>query len=214
MQVIPLFPLPVVFFPGEKLPLHIFETRYLDMLHYCRTTGESFGIASVVNKKVSSVGCLARITEVSEALEDGSFDIVCEGVDRFLVHQFITDKSYLQAKVSFFKDEHEVLGISEATLEIAKLFEQIKAMIQRDLGLEDLKTPTNSFEYAHYVGFDLAQKQNLLEIKSEIERIEYIKTHLLDVVPKLIAYEQVKARIQMNGHFRHFPPTHINPEHL
>ena len=43
MPRVPLFPLNLVLFPGQNLPLHIFEQRYKDMLQRCLQNQEPFG---------------------------------------------------------------------------------------------------------------------------------------------------------------------------
>ena len=41
---IPIFPLPLVLLPGEKLPLHIFEEKYKKMIEHCLKNNKKFGI--------------------------------------------------------------------------------------------------------------------------------------------------------------------------
>ena len=43
---IPIFPLPLVLLPGEKLPLHIFEAKYKKMVEYCLKHNQKFGIVN------------------------------------------------------------------------------------------------------------------------------------------------------------------------
>ncbi len=63
-----------------------------------------------------------------------------------------------------------------------------------------------SFQVAHYIGLELTQKQNLLEIKSEKERLLFIKDHLEKSLPRIRGFEEMRNRIKSNGHFRKFPP--------
>ena len=53
MEVIPLFPLNIVLFPGGPLPLRIFETRYLDMVRRCMRDGQGFGVVLIREGTVS-----------------------------------------------------------------------------------------------------------------------------------------------------------------
>jgi len=49
---IPIFPLGIVVYPGENLNLHIFESRYKQLIQECYSDAKPFGIPSVINKKV------------------------------------------------------------------------------------------------------------------------------------------------------------------
>ena len=54
---IPIFPLPLVLLPGEKLPLHIFEAKYKKMVEYCLKHNQKFGIVNSRNNDTLSIGC-------------------------------------------------------------------------------------------------------------------------------------------------------------
>ena len=63
---LPIFELPLVLLPGERLPLHIFEERYKRMIRACLETGEPFGVLLRDSDGARSLGCMARVTEVIE----------------------------------------------------------------------------------------------------------------------------------------------------
>lgn len=212
---IPLFPLPLVLYPGENIPLHIFEPRYREMVAECTRDGHPFGIVSYLNNKVSTVGCSCDIAHVQAAYEDGRYDIIGLGVDRFLVVGFDTKRSFLQGNVSYFHDvgEDENTTVIEGLLEqITPLFVEILTMAKQEVALHPVETPTRSFDFAHYVGFELTQKQNLLEIISEYERLVFIKHHLEHIIPKLRAFEETRNKIRSNGHFKEFPPIQFKTD--
>jgi Lon protease-like protein len=211
IKLVPLFPLQLVLYPNEILPLHIFEERYKNMIQYCIETDEPFGLLSYIDQKVSRIGCLCKINKVNKKYEDGRIDIVCQGSDRFLVHSFNSSKSYLQGTISAF---HDAETMEDA---IPGLLERLQGKYDKLLEIaakswEDLpdQLPANSYEFAHLVGFDLAQKQNLLEIKSETERLKFLIEHLDRIIPQMKAFEEVQNRIKLNGHFREFPPLNFN----
>ena len=207
---IPLFPLPLVLFPGEQIPLHIFEARYKEMVSECLRDGHPFGIVSFLNNKISSVGCTCSIAQVSTAYDDGRFDIIGMGSDRFLIHGFNTTRSFLQGTVSYFHDvvaEESTASAHRLLGEIEPLFQEILQLAKEEVSIHPVETPIHSFGFAHFVGFELSQKQNLLEIKSEFERLVFIKHHLDHILPKLRAFEETRAKIRSNGHFREYPPV-------
>lgn len=212
---IPLFPLPLVLFPGEDIPLHIFEPRYKEMISECLRDGHGFGVVSYLNNRVSSVGCACEIVSVSTTYDDGRYDIIGRGTDRFLVYGFDTKRSFLQGNVSYFHDDvdEEHTAIIDGMLDqIEPMFKEILNLAKQEVTPHAVAVPTKSFGFAHYIGFELSQKQNLLEIKSEYERLVFIKHHLDHVLPKLRAFEETRHKIRSNGHFKEFPPIQFNTD--
>lgn len=103
-MLIPLFPLPLVLFPGEARILRIFEPRYQTMLQDCLDSDSPFGIAltrpSPYGEEAPphAVGTLAYITEVIRMPNDIS-GIRVYGGDRFCISAFRYDKPYVQAVI-------------------------------------------------------------------------------------------------------------------
>jgi len=103
---IPIFPLPMVFFPGQVRSLHIFEARYKELLQHCIHTGSPFGI--VLEQRPSKdnpspaphrIGVIAHIFQVARQPDD-TFLIQVYGGERFQVAQFYNDKPFLQADIT------------------------------------------------------------------------------------------------------------------
>jgi hypothetical protein len=122
MAKLPLFPLNLVLFPGQALPLHIFEERYKAMLQRCLRDQIPFGVALIRDTgrfgrgSPHQVGTLARITQVDEIPEGrcavpaphhGScFHINCRGEQRFRVTALDRrEAEYMMAEVELFPDE-------------------------------------------------------------------------------------------------------------
>jgi len=102
---LPLFPLNTVLFPGQIIPLHIFEPRYHAMIKECLAQDGLFGVVLIrqgmeVGGKADpfEIGTTARIKQVSQ-LEDGSLDIICVGEQRFKIQSLAWDQSYLSGEV-------------------------------------------------------------------------------------------------------------------
>ena len=84
MAELGLFPLPLVLVPTERVPLHIFEPRYRDLIGECIETGDEFGIVLVGSAgDLHDVGTRAAVSQVLEVLPDGRLNVVVEGGDRF-----------------------------------------------------------------------------------------------------------------------------------
>ena len=88
-EIIPLFPLPgALLLPRARLPLHIFEPRYLAMLEDClKTPARLIGMIQPRQgpggeRLLSSIGCAGRVTAFSET-EDGRYMITLTGISRF-----------------------------------------------------------------------------------------------------------------------------------
>lgn len=90
---IPLFPLGTVLFPSGRLPLQIFERRYVDMISKCMREGTGFGVvwirrgtevaeASVTNLDLGDYGTMATIVDWDQ-LSNGLLGITIEGAERF-----------------------------------------------------------------------------------------------------------------------------------
>ena len=83
---IPIFPLPLVLLPGEKLPLHIFEDKYKKMIEYCLKNNQKFGIINSKNSDSLVIGCTASIEQLVGGENDSrEYDILVSGVERFIV---------------------------------------------------------------------------------------------------------------------------------
>jgi uncharacterized protein len=106
---IPLFPLHTVLFPGQVLPLHIFEPRYRQMIGECLQHSAPFGVVLIKKGTEAGqaaepvmVGTTARITHV-QTLDDGRMNILTVGDTRFRVLQLHTERAYLEATTSLWQ---------------------------------------------------------------------------------------------------------------
>src|SRR6185436_1893509 len=135
---LPLFPLPVVLFPGVPLPLHIFEPRYRQMLTDIRVSNNLFGLA-YFDPTISSgevppaghVGCVAVVTE-TQTFPDGRSNILTLGIIRYRIDGYVErGDPYLVAEVTYFEDDEE----DEAVLagpakEVAETFTRIAQAVR------------------------------------------------------------------------------------
>ena len=212
---LPLFPLPVVLFPGVPLPLHIFEPRYRQMLTDIQLSDNMFGLAyfdpSVSeNEKppAGHVGCVAEVTE-TQTFPDGRSTIMTLGVIRYRIESYVErGDPYLVAQVSYFEDDEEDESRLTATArEVAETFTRI-AQAVRTINDEraslpditDTEPQRLSFLVAAAMEIEADVKQELLELRSTSERLERLRT-MLNIAVK--GYEE-RARIhelaKSNGH--------------
>jgi Lon protease-like protein len=212
---LPLFPLPVVLFPGVPLPLHIFEPRYRQMLSDIRITNNLFGVAyfdpaNTTNAvpQAGQVGCVAEVTE-AQTLPDGRSNILTLGVIRFRIESYVEKgDAYLVAKVSYFEDEdQDEATLAGPTREVADTFTRIARAV-RTINDERTSLPdiTNtepqklSFLVAAAMELDGEVKQELLELRSTFERLERLRVMLLLAVKGYEERARIHELAKGNGH--------------
>jgi len=181
---LPLFPLDVVFFPGEDLPLHIFEPRYRLMINECAEQKTPFGIVLVrpnsqhLKEETYSIGTIAKI-EVLDRLEDGRMNLIARGLQRFRILELHRHKPYLSGLVEVFEDQVEQ-DQSQATcaIQASELFNAYLQVLIQIIGKEsiDFVLPTAPEELSHFIAYFLdipnPRKQQLLELTSSTKRLE------------------------------------------
>src|ERR1700709_607116 len=91
-ELIPIFPLETVVYPGDALNLHIFEPRYQQLINDCAETKMAFGIPAVVNRNIGGLGTLVELKHVANVQPDGQMDIQTRGVGLFRSKELL--KSY------------------------------------------------------------------------------------------------------------------------
>lgn len=111
---LPLFPLGTVLYPGLVLPLHIFEDRYKQLVRDLVTGPEPrrFGVIAIREGRETGVngvaalheiGCTATLRDVTE-VEDGDYDIVSVGTDRFRLRELDESRPYLTGDVEILAE--------------------------------------------------------------------------------------------------------------
>jgi len=203
---LPLFPLNLVLYPGEQLPLHIFEERYKELSHYCLDHDVAFGIIRSAEGTLAEVGTTARIEEIVSRYEDGRMDIRVTGEERFRLLEVHDEKSYYTADVVLIDEEQQDLNLDlkeRVITQHMKLLELAGRTVRPDLYQDE---EALSYVLAQNAALDGAQKQELLEIEGENERIRYLIDHFESLIPRVEEKEDVHRRIRSNGHFKDFPP--------
>lgn len=207
-KFIPIFPLSLVVYPGQPLNLHIFEPRYKQLVKECNEEGKTFGIPCVIKDSLTEYGTEVEILEIAHTYENGEMDIKTIGRKIFRVMEVVRevpDKLYSGAIV------YEVPHLPFDTNRLNPTLEDLVNRLHRLTGSGfDLRTKylnPLSYELAHYVGLSIEDQYRLLSSVSERGRQWFLIEHLRQLISKLEQIEQVKARIQMNGHFRkEIPP--------
>ncbi|HEX6183164.1 MAG TPA: LON peptidase substrate-binding domain-containing protein [Pyrinomonadaceae bacterium] len=215
VRELPLFPLPLVLFPGVPLPLHIFEERYRRLLADVRASNSLFGLSYFVPEtsaedrpEVGHIGCATEVIEV-QPLPDGRSNIMTLGVVRYRVEEYVErGDPYLVARVEFFEDEEEDAGVVERRAEeVTEMFMRI-ARAMRTANDERGTLPELpqgdperlSFVVAAVVEMDAESKQRLLELRSTAERLRRLYTLLAEAVSSYEERARTHELARGNGH--------------
>ncbi|PWL38269.1 ATP-dependent protease [Flagellimonas aquimarina] len=202
---LPLLPLQSVFFPGETVPLHIFEERYKQLINDCRQEAVTFGIPVFINNTLS-FGVEVQLVEVVTTYESGEMDVVCVARQVFRILSFenqMEGKLYAGGDVEFLDIENE--ADEELRKEVLLKVEQLYNLM--DVPFTKISPKHfNSYSLAHKMGLSFEQEYELLQISNETDRLLFIKKHLETTTTVLGEVNRTKGIIEMNGHFKNFDP--------
>jgi len=183
-----LFPLGTVLFPGMVLPLHIFEDRYRQMVHELLDGPEPrrFGVIAIRKGRetgiegVSSlyeVGCTATLRQTEEH-DDGRFDLITVGTQRFRLTVLDGSRPYLQGDVEFLpEDDGDSAAAGRAASLVAATFrDYLEALAARGLAqitIPDLPEEPVLLSYlvAATMIVDLPDQQALLAEPDSLSRL-------------------------------------------
>ena len=215
VRELPLFPLPLVLYPGVPLPLHIFEPRYRQMLADVRAGNGFFGVSffdpndtDAQIPPVGHVGCVAELIEAQEQ-PDGRANVLTIGLIRYRIDEYVERGDlYLVGQPVFFEDEIEDADmLRDAAREVSDFFMRI-ARAMRSLNddrsslpeLPDSDPERLSFLVAAALEMDSDAKLALLELRSTSERL----TRIRELLQLALANYEERARVHTlakgNGH--------------
>jgi len=194
-ETLPLFPLGTVLFPGLLLPLHIFEERYRQLVRDLTAGPEPrrFGVIGIRQGRETGVdgiqalheiGCTAMLRQVKE-LEDGRYDIVTVGADRFRLVSVDDSRPYLQGEVELLTEE---TGDQAAAGQAVRLVRDgfrayLSALAERGVTqISAPELPTDPVTLSYLVGasmiIDLSDRQALLAEPDALHRLAAERTLL------------------------------------
>jgi Lon protease-like protein len=194
-----LFPLPLVLVPTERIPLHIFEPRYRELIGECVEADGEFGLVFAPGDgAVHEIGTRARVAAVVETLDDGRMNIVVEGGDRFRLLELTRGRSYQTGLVEEVVDEDE--PPDDADVERAlEVFRLLAEAADSDVDLPDPESPDLVWEIAARVDFGTDPKQEILASTSPAQRVRRL-IELLEVSLEAVRVDQaLRERAGRNG---------------
>jgi len=196
----PIFPLPLVLLPTELAPLHIFEERYKRMINLCLEESTEFGIVWLGDDGLAEIGCTARITELIDRMDDGRMNILVRGGRPFRLLRRVEDLAYPAGDIEVLEDD---ANASESHAEAARtVYAEVveKATDQRPE--DDDLAGMDAYGMAATIELEPALKQQLLDSRSEDERLDIVEDLFQKAVQRLERAEHVSEVARSNGKVR------------
>jgi len=187
---LPLFPLGLVLLPGLLLPLHVFEERYRVLVRDLLALPEDqrrFGVVAIRSGRevgadgveaLHEIGCVAHLRRVTP-YDDGRFDVVTTGTDRFRLTSMHPGAPYLTGTVEWLPDElgseHEAALLDRAVRAAFRdyLAALAQARAEEPPDVPDLPDSSLVLSYlvAASVVVDLEDRQRLLAEPDAVARL-------------------------------------------
>jgi len=181
---IPLFPLQTVLFPGGRLPLRIFEQRYMEMAKGCLRDGAPFGVCLIreggevgAPALPEAVGCTARIIEW-DMPQLGLLQVVARGERRLrILERRVQSDGLALARVELLGDEQDATLDPQTDL-CARVLRRIVEAAPADLVEAPPRYDSGAWvsaRLAEILPLSPASKQRLLEMDDARDRIEILR---------------------------------------
>jgi uncharacterized protein len=196
--LLPLFPLPnLVFFPKARLPLHIFEPRYRQMVEEALVGEKQIGMVLLQpgwendylgNPSIHPCGTMGTI-EQSVLLDDGRYNILLQGEVRFRVVEELPHAPYRLARVRVQPEVPSDPTAAWAEREwLADLSRRYLEYLPGQMDVPEIDTVgldalTNALIMS--LNVDLEEKQRLLELDDPILRARRVGTELQERIESL-----------------------------
>jgi Lon protease-like protein len=195
---LPIFELPLVLLPGERVPLHIFEERYKRMIGDCLESGEPFGIVLRDDDGARSFGCTAFVTDVLERFDDGRLNVVVTGGEPFRVLDRFDDPESPAAEVEVEADSagEDDLDAGEVAREV---FLDLAERASGERPDEEEIAAESAYGIAARIELPVEFKQRLLQARDEAERMRMLARALKRLQDAIDGAEEISERARSNG---------------
>jgi ATP-dependent Lon protease len=179
MRELPLIPLPeVVLFPGQSLPLHIFEYRYRMMINTVLEGDRLFGVLlwDQETNQPATIGCAAQIVQYHR-LPDDRFKILTLGQQRFRILSYVRPAPFRVAMVEWIDDELADDTPSTLATEVRQLLNDVVRLSQKltEQNIELPQIPRSPLELSYWVASNFqgayGEQQALLELQDTAARL-------------------------------------------
>jgi ATP-dependent Lon protease len=194
-----LFPLELVLLPSERVPLHIFEDRYKELISECVADESEFGLILETAEGLRDVGTMTGVLEVIHTFDDGRMNVLVEGHERFRLAHETEGRSFRTAEIEPLEDEDETPSDAEIEEAMAVFRRLVEVAEAEEIEEPAADTAELSFQLAAKVDFGHELKQELLELRSERRRLVRLVELLERAVAGLTREREVRERASGNG---------------
>ncbi|MGQ0714590.1 MAG: LON peptidase substrate-binding domain-containing protein [Gemmatimonadaceae bacterium] len=211
---LPIFPLPLVLFPGVTIPLHIFEPRYRRMLADCLERDRRFGVLFLPEGTDEEtlgmggeIGCVAHI-ESRDDLPDGRSNITVAGRERFRLRALVNAPlPYRVGMIVPYDDTPEPAALLEPlATRVRERFERLahaaRTISDDDDALPDLPDDPAllGFRVASFIDLNVTERRRLLASTSPGERLRTVDDVLGVALDPMEQRAVAHVRAKSNGH--------------
>jgi len=193
-RTIPMFPLGLVLFPGQVLPLHVFEDRYRTMVEEIIDKDREFGVVLIERGSEvgggdtrKSVGTLAEIID-SEKSNDGRWLLLTKGTKRIKTSRWLEDSPYPRAEVSLLDKDEFLPHDAQDWLEIVAHMRRVLAVLAElgddvaPISIDISEDPyLGSFQMSSILPITAFDSQKLLEVDSVSKRCVLLERFLVNL---------------------------------
>jgi Lon protease-like protein len=197
----PLFLLPLVLLPTEVVPLHVFEERYKLMIGECLESDSEFGVVWLSDDGLREVGCTARVSQVLAELEDGRLNVLVTGGRAFRLLRRIDDMPYPAGEVEMLDDSADA-GDAGLAAEARERYADLVEQVTDERPAADDLAELDAYGMAATIEFDPPPKQDLLELRSEQERLVQVRDLFAATMKRIVQSEEAGELARSNGHIR------------
>ena len=185
MDELALFPLQTVLFPGNKLPLRIFEPRYVDLVGRCMREGSRFGIVAIEHGEevgatpaIFSTGTDVDIIDFDQG-SAGLLNIIVQGRERFTIDATRRDSSNLLTASVHYLPNLEACDFDDPHGHLEAMFNELS----RHPELQDRISATNdnlemAFQVIPWLPIPPATKVTLLAAETSLELLSSLESYL------------------------------------
>lgn len=195
-----IFPLQLALFPGETIPLHIFEPRYRQLIAECRDESIHFGIPTYSQGNLAAYATEVELVKIVKTYDTGEMDILVRGVRVFHiveVRQEVPGKLYSGANIEYPENDP---AFDEATRQkLVEKFDEVFRLIAEQKPEIDEAAHGTAFAIAPHVGLTLWQRVELLSMREERARQDFLLAHLEKAVKAIREQGGPKTFARGNG---------------
>jgi uncharacterized protein len=180
LEDFPLFPIPIIVFPGEIQPLHIYEPRYKQLIADMQKENGMFGIPYYFNGKICEYGSLVTIHKILAKSPSGEMDILVRGVNLFKIksiHEFLDGKLDGGGTIELLNEMNQ--PVSPRLIERYKSYKKQLSSVEKNPESDSeneiqIFTPNQILDIAGQLPFEIDEKYQIIKSLNHLQREQFV----------------------------------------